>query len=275
MEYIAIIVFVLVMTCIVTEKIHRAVAAIAGAAVLVLTHVLSFDKAISHIDFNTLGVLMGMMLFVAVVKKSGLFEFVAIKATKIAKGDPWRIMVAFMLITAVFSAMLDNVTTVLLIAPMTFTITGMLKINPVPFLYTQILASNIGGTATLIGDPPNIMIGSAAHLSFADFILNDGPVVVIIMIVVIFVMKFVYGRKMLVDAEHMQAVMELNPEDAIKSKSLLHKSLVMIVVVAAGFVLHGQLGVESGVVALTCALTLADVQGHVVQSLDIAVEGAD
>ena len=130
MEYIAIIVFVLVMTCIVTEKIHRAVAAIAGAAVLVLTHVLSFDKAISHIDFNTLGVLMGMMLFVAVVKKSGLFEFVAIKATKIAKGDPWRIMVAFMLITAVFSAMLDNVTTVLLIAPMTFTITGMLKINP-------------------------------------------------------------------------------------------------------------------------------------------------
>lgn len=256
MEYITIIVFVLVMTCIVTEKIHRAVAAIAGAAVLVLTHVLSFDKAISHIDFNTLGVLMGMMLFVAVVKKSGLFEFVAIKATKIAKGDPWRIMVAFMLITAVFSAMLDNVTTVLLIAPMTFTITGMLKINPVPFLYTQILASNIGGTATLIGDPPNIMIGSAAHLSFADFILNDGPVVVIIMIVVIFVMKFVYGRKMLVDAEHMQAVMELNPEDAIKSKSLLHKSLVMIVVVAAGFVLHGQLGVESGVVALTCAAVL-------------------
>ncbi|MDD5986758.1 MAG: ArsB/NhaD family transporter [Eubacteriales bacterium] len=261
-EYIAIIVFILVMVCIVTEKVHRAVAAIAGASVLIVTGVLSFDKAISHVDFNTLGVLMGMMMFVAVVKKSGLFEYVAIKATKIAKGDPWRIMVAFMLITAVFSAMLDNVTTVLLIAPMTFTITEMLDINPVPFLFTQVLSSNIGGTSTLIGDPPNIMIGSSAHLSFADFITNDGPAIVLIMIVTIVIMKFVYGRKMHVAPEKMELVMALDERKAIKSHYLLVCSLIMIVVVAVGFVIHGKLGIESGVVALTCAAVLMIV-GHV------------
>ena len=253
---ISVIVFVLVMTAIVTEKVHRSVAALAGAVVLLLTHVLDFETAIHHVDFNTLGVLLGMMLFVGVVKNSGLFEYVAIKSAKIAKGDPWRIMMAFILITAVFSAMLDNVTTVLLIAPMTITITRILQVNPMPFLMTQILASNIGGTATLIGDPPNIMIGSAAHLSFMDFILNDGPAVVIILAVVILLMRFIYGRKLSVDEMAIAQIMELDEQKAIKSRSLLHKSLVMIVIVAVGFVIHGKLGVESSVVALTCASAL-------------------
>lgn len=255
-EYIAIIVFVVVMVCIVTEKVHRAVAAIAGAAVLIITGVLSFDKAISHVDFNTLGVLMGMMLFVAVVKKSGLFEYVAIKATKLAKGDPWRIMVAFMLITAVFSAMLDNVTTVLLIAPMTFTVTKMLDVNPVPFLFTQVLSSNIGGTSTLIGDPPNIMIGSSAHLSFVDFVANDGPAVVIIMIAVIFIMKFLYGKKMTVSEAARAKVMELDEKAEVKDWTLLKKSIVMIIIVAVCFILHDQLGIENGIIALTCAAVM-------------------
>ncbi|MBQ1333973.1 MAG: hypothetical protein IIY34_01350, partial [Clostridia bacterium] len=170
-QIIALVVFILVMAAIVSEKIHRAAAAIAGAIILIFFGIIDFNESLGFIDFNTLGVLIGMMTFVGVVKESGLFEFLAIKSAKIAKGNPWRIMVIFIVITAVLSALLDNVTTVLLIGPMTLTICHMLEINPVPFLMTQILASNVGGTATLIGDPPNIMIGSAANLSFGDFIV--------------------------------------------------------------------------------------------------------
>ncbi len=253
LQYISIIIFIVVMVCIVTEKLHRAVAALAGAAALVIFRVFDFSQAISYVDFNTLGVLLGMMLFVAVVKRSGLFEYVAIKATKLAKGHPWRIMVAFMLITAVFSALLDNVTTVLLIVPMTFTVTRILKVDPVPFLFTQVLASNIGGTATLIGDPPNIMIGSATGFSFADFLFMNGPVVVVIMVAVILVMKLAYGRNMEAHAHHREAVQELDEHAAVKDRSLLHKSIVMILIVAAAFVLHGKLGLESGVIALIAA----------------------
>lgn len=269
---ISVVVFVLVMTAIVTEKVHRTVAALAGAMILLLTHVLGFEEAIHHVDFNTLGVLLGMMLFVGVVKNSGLFEYVAIKATKIAKGDPWRIMMAFILITAVFSAMLDNVTTVLLIAPMTITITRILNVDPMPFLMTQILASNIGGTSTLIGDPPNIMIGSSAHLSFVDFIANDGPAVAIILAAVIIIMKFIYGRKMTVDPLAIEQVMQLDEGKAIKDRSLLHKSLFMIVIVAVGFVIHGSLGVESSVVALTCACTLIIIGRQKVEDIVFEVE---
>ncbi|MEG2639460.1 MAG: SLC13 family permease, partial [Clostridiales bacterium] len=149
-QIIAIGVFVVVMAAIISEKIHRSVAAMCGAVALVLLGILTIDDCISYIDFNTIGVLVGMMLFVGVVKESGLFEYLAIKAAKIAKGDPWKIMVYFIIITAVLSAFLDNVTTVLLIGPMTLTICNILGINPVPFFMTQIMASNIGGTSTLI-----------------------------------------------------------------------------------------------------------------------------
>ena len=163
-QIIAIVIFLVTMAAIMTEKLHRTVAAVAGALLLILTGVLSVESGFSYVDLNTLGVLIGMMLFVAVVKNSGIFEYIAIKAAKIAKGRPWPLMVLFALITAVLSAFLDNVTTVLLIGPMTLAITSMLRINPIPFFMTQIMASNIGGTATLIGDPPNIMIGSGAEL---------------------------------------------------------------------------------------------------------------
>ena len=156
---ISVLVFLFVMAAIISEKVHRSVAAMAGAVVLLLFHVLSIDEATSYVDINTIGVLVGMMLFVAVVKNSGLFEYVAIKAAKLTKGRPMAIMVVFAVITALLSAFLDNVTTVLLIGPMTIAITQMLEVNPIPYLLSQIMASNIGGTATLIGDPPNIMIG--------------------------------------------------------------------------------------------------------------------
>lgn len=252
-QIISIVVFVAVMALVASEKIHRAVAALAGALVLIVTGVTTFDSGMTHIDFNTLGVLVGMMLFASVVRASGLFEFMAIKTAKVAKGDPWRIMVGFILITALLSALLDNVTTVLLVGPMTLVVCDMLEIDPVPYFITEIMASNIGGTATLIGDPPNIMIGSAANLSFFDFLAVDTPAVLLILVAIIFMFRFIYGRKMSVSAESEQAVMTLEPKDYIKDRALFHKSVVMILAVVVAFMLHGQLGLESSVIALSAA----------------------
>ncbi len=255
-QIISIVVFIAVMALVASEKIHRAVAALAGAMVLILTGVITFDSGINHIDFNTLGVLVGMMLFVSVVKTSGLFEFMAIKTAKVAKGDPWRIMVGFILITALLSALLDNVTTVLLVGPMTLVVCDMLEIDPVPYFITEIMASNIGGTATLIGDPPNIMIGSAAGLSFFDFLAVDTPAAIFVLIAVILAFRAVYGRKMQASAENEQTVMALQPKDYIKDRSLFHKSIIMILFVVVAFMLHGQLGLDSCVVALTAACVM-------------------
>ena len=172
-QIIALAIFVAVIAVIVSEKLHRAACALIGAVLLILIGILEPHEALGFIDFNTIGVLIGMMMFVAVIKNSGIFEYLAVKSAKIAKGNPWKIMVYFMIITAVLSAFLDNVTTVLLIGPMTFSICKTLELNPIPYLMTQIIASNVGGTGTLIGDPPNIMIGSAADIPFISFIIYD------------------------------------------------------------------------------------------------------
>ncbi len=203
-----------------------------------------------------MGVLLGMMLFVAVVKESGLFEYMAIKAAKIAKGDPWRIMVAFMIVTAVFSAFLDNVTTVLLVGPMTITICRMINTNPVPFLLTEILASNVGGTATLIGDPPNIMIGTAANLSFIDFIIYDSPVIIVVMVAMVIFFRFVYKKKLSASAEAQNEVLGLDEKNFIKDKKLFKKSVIMIILVVAAFIGHSFLGVESCEVALAAGIIM-------------------
>ncbi|MGI5874433.1 MAG: ArsB/NhaD family transporter [Bacillota bacterium] len=255
-QILSIAVFVLVMALIISEKLHRAVVSLAGAMLLILMGALTFEEGIEAIDFNTLGVLFGMMLFVAVVRESGLFEYMAIKAAKVSKGDPWRIMMSFILITAVFSAILDNVTTVLLVGPMTFTICRILKTDPVPFLMTEILASNIGGTATLIGDPPNIMIGSAASLSFFDFIAVDGPVVVVLMALMVLAFRFLYGRRLHVSEEERAEIMLLDEKKAIRDEGLFKKSLAMIAVVTLAFMLHGVLGVESSEVALAAGILM-------------------
>lgn len=255
-EIIAIVIFLAVITAIMTEKVHRTAAAVTGTVLLLLTHILTVEQAVSYIDFNTIGVLIGMMLFVAIVKNSGIFEYIAIKAAKLAKGDPWKIMMAFMLITACLSAFLDNVTTVLLVGPMIITIARMLKVNPVPFLMTQILASNVGGTATLIGDPPNIMIGSAAGLDFVDFLTNTGLAVVIIMIAMIAIMRFLYGTHLSADREAIESVMMLDENKAIEDKGLMVKSIVVMILVVIGFILHSQLNIESSAVALTAACVM-------------------
>lgn len=255
-EIFAIVIFLAVIIAIMTEKVHRTAAALTGTVLLLLTHVLSVEEAVGYIDFNTIGVLIGMMLFVAIVKNSGVFEYIAIKAAKLSGGDPWKIMMTFMVITAVLSAFLDNVTTVLLVGPMTITIARMLKVNPVPFLMTQILASNIGGTATLIGDPPNIMIGSAAGLDFMDFLSNTGIVVVIIMVAMVIIMRLLYGSRLSADGEAIKAVMELDETKAIEDRPLLMKSVAAMVLVVIGFIFHSQLGVESCTVALTAAAVM-------------------
>lgn len=271
-EIISIVIFLLVMVAIVSEKVHRAAASLAGAVILLVTHVLTVDSAIEHVDVNTIGVLVGMMLFVAVVKNSGLFEYIAIKSAKLTHGKPWAIMAVFAIITAVLSAFLDNVTTVLLVGPMTLAITSILKVNPVPFLLTQILASNMGGTATLIGDPPNIMIGSEAGLGFADFILNTAPVIVIIMAASLLCFYLMFGRKLKVSDDAMQAVMELDENRAIKDKSLLIKSVVMIGLVVIGFMFHSSLGMESCTIALLAAVIMMIVGKQDVEDVIMGVE---
>ena len=271
-EIISIVIFLLVMVAIVSEKVHRAAASLAGAVILLVTHVLTVDSAIEHVDVNTIGVLVGMMLFVAVVKNSGLFEYIALKSAKLTHGKPWAIMAVFAIITAALSAFLDNVTTVLLVGPMTLAITSILKVNPVPFLLTQILASNMGGTATLIGDPPNIMIGSEAGLGFADFILNTAPVIVIIMAASLLCFYLMFGRKLKVSDDAMQAVMELDENRAIKDKSLLIKSVVMIGLVVIGFMFHSSLGMESCTIALLAAVIMMIVGKQDVEDVIMGVE---
>lgn len=253
MQIIAIVIFAATIITVMTEKVHRAVAAVVGALLLILTGVLTVESGFSYVDINTIGVLIGMMLFVAIVKNSGIFEYIAIKAAKIAKGRPWPLMLLLCIITAVLSGFLDNVTTVLLIGPMTLAITNMLKTSPVPFFITQIMASNIGGTATLIGDPPNIMIGSAAGLSFLDFVANTGLAVVFVLAAMLVCFYFIYGRKLHVEAEAMAEVLQLDENKTIKDRPLLIKSVVMIILVVFAFIFHSQLHLESSTVALTAA----------------------
>ena len=261
MEVVAIVVFVVVIGLIISEKVNSAAAALAGAMALVVTGVMSAHKALSYIDFNTIGLLVGMMVLVAIIRQSGLFEYVAIKAAKMVHGDPWKIMIAFILLTAVLSGILDNVTTVLLVGPMTIAIAKMLEINPVPFLMTQILASNVGGTATLIGDPPNIMIGSAANLSFVDFLKNTGVAVVLVIVFMIVMMRFVYKKEIEVEGLDTSKIMNLDPDKSITNKPLLIKGIVVIVLVILGFILHDQIGMETSVIALTAAAVMLLIGG--------------
>lgn len=261
MEVIAIIVFVVVIGLIISEKVNSAAAALAGAMALVVTGVMSAHRALSYIDFNTIGLLVGMMVLVAIIRQSGLFEYVAIKAAKMVHGDPWKIMIAFILLTAVLSGILDNVTTVLLVGPMTIAIAKMLEINPVPFLMTQILASNAGGTATLIGDPPNIMIGSAANLSFVDFLKNTGVAVALVIVFMIVMMRFVYKKEIEVEGLDTSKIMNLDPNKSITDKPLLIKGVVVIVLVILGFIFHDQIGMETSVIALTAAAVMLIIGG--------------
>ncbi|WP_294145574.1 ArsB/NhaD family transporter [uncultured Selenomonas sp.] len=251
MEVLAGIVFILMYVVIVSEKIHRTVAAGLGALVMLYVGVLDMDTALHHVDFNTLGLLVGMMILVGVTSHTGLFDFVAVWAAQKAKAEPRRILIYLGLITAVFSGFLDNVTTVLLMVPVTFSITQKLHISPMPFLLTQIIASNIGGTATLIGDPPNIMIGSAApELTFMMFIENLAPIAFFDLFVVMFIMEALYRKQLHTKPELQSEVMAMDAGKCIKDHKLLGKSLFALGLTILGFFTHSMLGLESSLIAL-------------------------
>ncbi|XCH79120.1 MAG: ArsB/NhaD family transporter [Candidatus Dehalobacter alkaniphilus] len=253
---VAAVIFLTTYAFIISEKIHRTVVALVGSALVILVGILNQEEAIQAIDFNTIGLLIGMMIIVGITRRTGVFEFLALKAAKIAKGDPWRIMLFLAILTAIASAFLDNVTTVMLMVPVTFSITEKLDINPIPFLLTQVLSSNIGGTATLIGDPPNIMIGSATGLTFIDFILNLGGVIVVIFLATMFALKFIYRKSLLVEEKKKEKIMSLDENQAIKDHFLLRKCLVVLTVTIIGFILHGLLHLESATIALSGATLL-------------------
>ena len=256
------IIFIIMYVFIASEKINRTVVAMLGSLLMVLTGIITQEKAIHHIDFNTLGLLIGMMIIVAIIGQTGVFNYIAIYAAKVAKGEPKRILIILALITAVCSAFLDNVTTVLLIVPVTISITKKLKVDPIPFLITQIIASNIGGTATLIGDPPNIMIGSAVkELTFLAFIQNLAPIAVINLIVVVGILSFLYRKKLMAQDSLKAEIMKLEPEAEIKDRRLLKKSLGILMLTLLGFFMHQSLNLESSTIALTGGFLLLATVG--------------
>ncbi|MBC8370856.1 MAG: ArsB/NhaD family transporter [Planctomycetes bacterium] len=254
---IAGIIFVATYAVIMSEKFNRAVVALLGGGLMILAGVLNQHAAVQAIDWNTIGLLTGMMLIVAVTRRSGVFQYLAIWSAKKVNARPWGILVMLSIVTAILSAMLDNVTTVLLIAPVTLLITEELEIAPYPFLFAEILFSNIGGAATLIGDPPNILIGSMVEsITFNDFLIHIAPIVPLVFIVTMLPIYILWGRKMSASEEARARVMNFREAEAIKDPTLLIKSLGVLFLVLIGFVFGHPMGLEPATVAMTGAALL-------------------
>jgi len=248
--------FVLTYLLIITEWLNRAIIALASACLMILGGVLTQESALQGIDFNTLGLLTGMMVIVGITKNCGVFQYLAIWSAKKVNADPWGILVMLVIVTAVLSALLDNVTTVLLIAPVTLLITDALKISAYPYLFAEIFASNIGGSATLIGDPPNIMIGSAVGLSFNDFLINLAPITLVILPLTLIPIYLIWGRKLNSEAEHRQQVMNYREREAITDLRLLKQSLFVIALVLVGFIIGHDYHLQPATVAMSGAALL-------------------
>lgn len=259
-QAICVCIFVGTFALMILEKMHRTTVALLGAVFMVIVGLAGDfytpQNGLEAIDFNTLGLLFGMMVIVGVIAETGFFDFIAIRMTKIAGGDYWMLMLMFGLVSATASAFLDNVSTVLLLIPVTISIAKSLEVNPIPIIMVEILASNIGGTATLVGDPPNIMIGSAANLSFVSFIVNVGPIVVITMLISIFLLKWVYRDEIRQSPKNLGEYMDRNEWDEIKNIKLLRKSLMITGLVVFFFLIHHMIGIEPAVVALIGAVIL-------------------
>jgi Na+/H+ antiporter NhaD/arsenite permease-like protein len=257
MAFVAVTVFVIAYALIASDRINKTLVALVGAGVVVVLGVVeSADAFYSHetgIDWDVIFLLLGMMIIVGVLRQTGVFEFVAIWSVKRAKGSPLRIMILLVLITALASALLDNVTTVLLIAPVTLLVCDRLAINPVPFLIAEVFASNIGGAATLVGDPPNIIIASRAGLTFNDFLVHMTPIVVIVLAVFIAMLPRLFRGSFGVEEERVADIMSLQEREAIRDPGLLIKCGVVLVLVFAAFIAHPILHIEPSIVALVGA----------------------
>ena len=251
---IALLIFVGAYVLLAADKIHRTKVVLVGAGLMLLLRITDAEKAFFHeetsIEWNVIFLLLGMMMIVSVLRRTGVFEYIAIWSAKRSRGKPYRLMVMLCVLTALASAVLDNVTTVLLIAPVTFLVCEKLGLRPVPFLIAEVLASNIGGAATLVGDPPNIIIASRADLTFNDFLVHMAPWVVVLMVVFCLMCRWLFRSAFVYDPERAEAVMLLNEREAIKDKPLLIKSMAVLGLVVAAFVLHPILHYEPSVVAL-------------------------
>ncbi len=253
---VAVGLFVLCYIAIISEKINRMIVAMLGAVLMVVFQVLSQEEAFGIIDFNTIGLLVGMMIIVSILKRTGFFQYLAIKMAKIAHGDPWKILFLFALTTTISSALLDNVTTILLLAPVTFVIADTLEMDPIPFMIPMIFASNIGGTATIIGDATTIMIGSATNFDFLYFAQNMIPICIIAFGVMIISMKFIFGKSLHASEERRNAVFALDESKTISDKNLLIKSGSVLILTIIGFVVHQTFNLESSTIALGGAMIL-------------------
>ncbi len=241
---------------IMSEKVNRAIVALVGSGLMIVVGVLDQDEAIKGIDWNTIGLLTGMMILVSISRRSGMFQYLAIWSAQAAKAHPAGILFILQITTAVLSAFLDNVTTVLLVVPVTLAICGTLKVPVYPYLFAEIFASNIGGTATLIGDPPNILIGSQAGLAFNDFVYHLTPVIIIVMVVQAIMIHIVWGKDLKATADSEAAVMAMNAKEAIQDWVLLRQSLIVIGLVMIGFILARPLHLEPATIAMLGAAIL-------------------
>ena len=262
------------------EIVHRTTIAMAGATFVILIGILtglfdastSFEFAISSIDFNTIGLLLGMMIIVAILGETGVFEYLGVRMSKASKGNMWRLMVMFCVFTATISMLIDNVTTLLLIVPITISVFKTLKISPIPFILAQVLASNVGGTATLIGDPPNILIGSAANIDFSSFIINMGPTVGVSLFASLFILKFQFRKYLEQKPHNIEDLLSQDEKVLIKDRSVLKKSLAVLLGVIFLFVIHGTINIEPSIIALSGAGILMIVAKsrpeHVLRQVD-------
>ncbi len=258
--WMATAIFIIGYALIASEKIHKTIVALVGAGLVLLLSILEQHEAFYSeelgIDWNVIFLLISMMIIINLMKSTGFFEYIAIKSAKLGKGEPFRILVIFSIVTALISAFLDNVTTVLLITPVTILIAEALEVDAIPFLISNALASNIGGTATLIGDPPNIMIASKAQLDFMSFIYHLTPAIIIVMVFYIFLIKLFWGRKLKTEEKLKQRVLAMNENSAIKDPVMLRKSLIVLCIVMIGFVFHGMLHFQPATIALSGAALL-------------------
>ncbi|MBF8289438.1 MAG: Na+/H+ antiporter NhaD type [Chloroflexi bacterium] len=252
----AAIVFLATYVVIASDRVNKTVAAMIGGLLMILLGVIDQEEAFHAIDFNVIFLLVGMMVLAGILRRTGFFQWLAIRSIRISGGDPFRLLIVLSVITAALSSVLDNVTTVVLIAPVTLSIAAILRVSPMPFLVSEILASNIGGTATLIGDPPNILIGSASGLDFMDFLLNMGPIALIVFIAFLATLRVLFGASLSVDPDAREAALALDEREVIADATLLRRSIVVIAATLVGFLAHGPLGYEPATIALLGASVL-------------------
>jgi Na+/H+ antiporter NhaD/arsenite permease-like protein len=253
---IAAVVFLVTYAVIASDRVDKTIAALLGGLAMVALRVIDQEEAFLAVDFNVIFLLAGMMVLAGILRRTGFFQWMAIRSIKISGGDPFRLLIVLSVITAVLSALLDNVTTVVLIAPVTLSIAAILGVSPIPFLVSEILASNIGGTATLIGDPPNILIGSASGLDFVAFLANMGPIALIVFLVFLATLRLLFGRALSVHPDARETALALDEREVIADPTLLRRSIVVISATLVGFLAHGPLGYEPATVALLGATVL-------------------